>query len=74
MTVCELGGPRRWRRLMLLCAAPLASATGGATRGAADGRPPAHGAAPLYVSDYGDNRVLRCPPRRRPEPPSPATA
>ncbi|WP_435878188.1 hypothetical protein [Streptomyces microflavus] len=61
------GGPGRrrlrWRSaalaaVMLLCTAPLASATDGA----AEGRPPAHGAAALYVSDYADNEVLRVPP------------
>ncbi|MFI7237664.1 hypothetical protein [Streptomyces cyaneofuscatus] len=57
----------RWRSaamaaVLLLCAAPLASATGRTTDGAADGHPPARGAAPLYVSDYADNDVLRVPP------------
>lgn len=41
---------------------PLASATGRTTDGAADGHPPVRGAAPLYVSDYADNDVLRVPP------------
>ncbi|CAM5406823.1 SMP-30/Gluconolactonase/LRE-like region domain-containing protein OS=Streptomyces cyaneofuscatus OX=66883 GN=G3I52_00010 PE=4 SV=1 [Streptomyces cyaneofuscatus] len=51
--------------VMLLCAAALASATGRTTDGAADGHPPVRGAAPLYVSDYADNDVLRVPPAGR---------
>ncbi|WP_143660332.1 hypothetical protein [Streptomyces sp. t99] len=46
----------RWRlaataAALMLCAAPVASAAPGTTPGTADGRPPAHGAAPLYISD-----------------------
>ncbi|CAM5625088.1 hypothetical protein SFIMM107S_03195 [Streptomyces griseus] len=43
---------------LLLCAAPIASAAPGTT----EGHPPAHGAAPPYISDYTDNTVLRLPP------------
>lgn len=39
--------------VMLLCAAPIASA--------ADAQPPVRGAGPLYVSDYADNDVRRVP-------------
>ncbi|MFD8956874.1 hypothetical protein ACFV0W_08025, partial [Streptomyces anulatus] len=53
----------RWRpaamaAALLLCAAPIAAAA----PGTAEGRPPAHGGAPLYISDYADNVVLRLPP------------
>ncbi|MCL6289507.1 hypothetical protein [Streptomyces sp. 43Y-GA-1] len=56
------GRPRRrlpvLAAALLLCAAPIASAAAGA----AEGHPPAHGAAFLYISDYTHNTVLRLPP------------
>ncbi|MGY5005009.1 hypothetical protein [Streptomyces griseus] len=55
------GRPRRRHPVLaalLLCAAPIASAAPGTT----EGHPPAHGAAPPYISDYTDNTVLRLPP------------
>ncbi|MBQ1111168.1 MULTISPECIES: hypothetical protein [unclassified Streptomyces] len=52
----------RWRpaamaAALLSCAAPSASTAPGTT----EGRPPAHGGAPLYISDCADNVVLRLP-------------
>ncbi|MEV7052787.1 hypothetical protein [Streptomyces anulatus] len=49
----------RWRpaamaAALLSCAAPSAPGT-------TEGRPPAHGGAPLYISDCADNVVLRLP-------------